>query len=316
MKNKKVNYKSFLKIGLSVVLLWAVYRKVDFHNLLDQLSQISLPILLLLLVLYTIGQLMSVRKWQVFIDEAGLTPNKKTVLRSYFMGMFVNNFGLGTVGGDVARSALIRPTKGKRAASFATVVADRIHGLATLLSIGAVSILIVKPAVLGGKAELLSLLCIFAMILGWWLGPIMLKKIFPKGHKYEEAAIYVASAFPHKAKPMITATIISVLFHSLQIYIVYLISKELNTGLTLSYLFATIPIVNAASALPISINGIGVREALYVALFSPVGLSNETAVAFGAVWILVVTIVSALGGLLFLGQFSEMKSKIETAEAN
>jgi uncharacterized membrane protein YbhN (UPF0104 family) len=45
-------------------------------------------------------------------------------------------------------------------------------------------------------------------------------------------------------------------------------------------------------------NGIGIREGLYTLFFLPLGVPGESAVAMGAVWILIVTSVSALGAFL------------------
>ena len=64
-----------------------------------------------------------------------------------------------------------------------------------------------------------------------------------------------------------------------------------------AYLFVTIPFVNILSTLPVSWNGVGVRENLYVAFLAPAVLSEEQAITLGALWIISVTICSAVGGI-------------------
>jgi uncharacterized membrane protein YbhN (UPF0104 family) len=63
-------------------------------------------------------------------------------------------------------------------------------------------------------------------------------------------------------------------------------------------LLVTIPVVNILSTLPISWNGLGVRENGYVFFLAPLILSREQAVAFGAMWLFAMTISSAIGGLV------------------
>ena len=63
-------------------------------------------------------------------------------------------------------------------------------------------------------------------------------------------------------------------------------------------LLVVIPFVNLVSTLPISWQGIGVRENAYVFFLAPAYLSREQALAFGALWLLAVTTASAVGGLL------------------
>ena len=63
-------------------------------------------------------------------------------------------------------------------------------------------------------------------------------------------------------------------------------------------LLVTIPVVNILSTLPISWNGLGMRENGYVFFLAPLILSREEAVAFGAMWLFAMTVSSAIGGLV------------------
>jgi hypothetical protein len=64
-------------------------------------------------------------------------------------------------------------------------------------------------------------------------------------------------------------------------------------------LLNTIPVVvNILSTLPISWNGLGVRESGYVFFLRPLILSHEQAIAFGAMWLLATTASSAIRGLI------------------
>lgn len=288
----------FFRVAVSLLFLVVVYATVDFGSLVDTLARITTRGALLIIALYVIGQVVSAVKWRIFITEAGISCGLGKTIRAYFFGMFVNTFGLGTVGGDVARSFALLPTKGQRAGALATVVADRVHGLATLLCIGALAILIVQPPVIGSSAPVLAIFAVLLITSFWCFGPGLLTRIFPAEHKYGTAAAMAGSAFPRTLRPFLLSTAISVFFHCLQIAMHVVIARELGAELSLGYLFATVPLVNVASAMPLTINGLGLREAMYLLLFVPAGVSRETAVAFGAVWIVSVTVVSAAGGLI------------------
>lgn len=313
----RVNLKFLLRLGISAVFLLLAYRAIDLATVLVTLKTLSLRTALLIVGLYAFGQILSSIKWRVFVQGVGIERSFPFTLRAYFLGMFVNTFGLGTIGGDVARSLALRPAKGQRAAALATVVADRIHGLMVLMAIGAIGMLLVHPAVLGFTPLLLSFMTVITLGLGWWFGPLLLKRIFPQNHHFGNAARLIAHAFHLKLLSFFFATLVSIIFHSLQIFMHFLIAHALNAQLSLGYLFATVPLVNAASTLPLSVNGIGIREYMYKQLFVPNGVSRETAVAFGAIWILAVTIVSAFGGFFLARiapeeeQTSEMNSEAE-----
>ncbi len=297
-RKRRKQITTLAKIGVSLFLLAVVYSTVDFKQLLKTLSAISAPTAAIIVGMYIFGQILSSLKWRIFLTNAGIKRSFSETLRAYFFGMFVNTFGVGTVGGDLTRSLAIGPAKGERAASLATVVADRVHGLTILISIGAIAVFIVRPPILGAYAPVLAILIVIGLITGWFIGPKILTLIFHKDHRFGGAALQAANAFPSEIKPLLQATAISFAFHCTQILMHIIIARELMTGLSNSYLFATIPWVNAASALPISTNGLGVREYMYILLLTPAGVTHETAVAFGAIWIVTVSLVSAICGPL------------------
>jgi hypothetical protein len=52
--------------------------------------------------------------------------------------------------------------------------------------------------------------------------------------------------------------------------------------------------------LPISLSGVGPREAAYVYLIGLFGLSREVALTFGLMWFSVVLVNGLLGGLFYV----------------
>ncbi len=309
--------KFLLRLAVSLLLLAIVYWNVDLPQLIEIFKRLSVTSVLALLVLYTAGQMLSALRWRVILENVKIHRSLSRLYQAYFLGMYVNTFGLGTVGGDVARSIAIQPKRGERAAALASVVADRVLGLAVLASIGAISVLIVKPKALGFTAEAVAIILVIVLTLGWWFGPKILLKLFSNEHRFRDAAEQIARAFPTRFRPFSQAVLIAAAFHCLQISMHLLLARALGVNeLSLAYLFATVPFVNIVATLPFSINGLGVREAIYVTLFVPVGVSHEVAVAFGAIWILTATVVSAVGGIVVAqnvtGQISEDPNLVPT----
>ncbi|MBL7662090.1 flippase-like domain-containing protein [bacterium] len=299
---RKLGLKIFLQLAISALLLVIVYRSSNFDKLLETLKSFSWMTALEISLVYALGQILSAFKWSIFVRQAEIGTKMLQIIRAYFLGMFVNNFGFGTVGGDVARSVALFPPQGKRAPAFATVIADRVHGLAVLVTIGAISAAIFKPAVLGPHPVVIGLTALATLILGWLIGPSILLKLFPGPHKLSRLAKSVRQAFPMQLNVVIPATAISALFHLSQIYMVYLIAQKLGAPLSFTYLLATVPVVNVITSLPISINGLGVRESLFLTLFSPMGTTNEQCIAIGALWLVAVTVVAAIGGVVIGAQ--------------
>jgi len=284
-------------------MLAIVAYSVSFDKLLATLSEIHPSTALIVILGYTVGQLMSSYKWWTIARSGGIEVSYPTALKAYFIGMFVNCFGsgLGTVGGDVARGILISQGQPKKTEGVAAVVADRIHGL-TVLSVIA---LITSQAFQSDRVPgwlLLALLGITtSLILGWVIGPWILTLV-PNETKLTKKLHQVAAIFPRDIKTLSLISAISVVFHCTQILLHGFMAYALGVSIPLAVLFVVIPLVNIASSLPISWNGLGVRENSYMFFLtaSPAILSNEQAAAFGAIWLLAVTVTSAIGGIVAL----------------
>jgi uncharacterized membrane protein YbhN (UPF0104 family) len=78
-------------------------------------------------------------------------------------------------------------------------------------------------------------------------------------------------------------------------------------------LLVSIPFVNVLSNLPISWQGLGVRENGYAFFLVPNSLDYEQALAMGVIWLFAVTSSGAIGGLLSLGLSDSVRSPVGRA---
>ena len=60
-----------------------------------------------------------------------------------------------------------------------------------------------------------------------------------------------------------------------------------------------VPLISLGGMLPVSVNGLGVREALYILLFGRIGVSTELAVSLALLYLAVTFVASLPGGLMY-----------------
>ncbi|RIL10075.1 MAG: hypothetical protein DCC75_05125 [Proteobacteria bacterium] len=135
-------------------------------------------------------------------------------------------------------------------------------------------------------------------MVAWFLGPAVLLRLLPAESPLRGKIQNITSVFSKHPRVLVPITLISICFHLLQISLHALMAYGLGADFPWSYLLVVIPMVNIVSTLPISWNGLGVRENAYVFLLTPGILSPEQALGFGAIWILSVTIASSIGGIV------------------
>lgn len=290
--------KRHIKIIFSLVLLGYVARSVDFGRLTRLMMSIPLTTVCILCGGYFIGQVLSSLKWWILARSCRLDTSFLDTLRIYFTAMFVNLAGIGTLGGDMLRGILIGSSQAKKTVGIATVIADRVHGLAVLAALGSVSIGVFSGGTL--PATFAVALCVLgaAIMLGWFIGPRVLLAVMPASSFLHQKTADFSSAFPTQPRTIMTITLVSLVFHLLQVSLHLSIASGLGIQVSVTTLLTIVPFINIVSSLPISWQGLGVRETAYKFFFVPTICSTEQAVAFGALWLLAITSSALVGGLV------------------
>ena len=313
-----MNTKSLLKLALSIIMVVIVLRSVNFQSLQATFRTMSPVTVILVIVGYTLGQLLSSFKWWTIAYSGGIKTPYPTALKAYFIGMFLNCFSFGMLGGDAARGILVAHGQPKKTEGIASVVADRVHGLIVLSCIALITSLIMGRDRVSSDLIQLLLFLVVGCTAGWLIGPWVLPKIpFIRTTKIGVKLQQVMAIFPRDIKTLSTITAISVVFHLTQISLHALMAAGMGITIPFTTLLLVIPFVNIVCSLPISWNGLGVREQAYTYFLAgdPAIVTSEQAVAFGAIWLLAVTVSSAIGGIVAImsGDLKGLKAPAQAA---
>lgn len=105
-----------------------------------------------------------------------------------------------------------------------------------------------------------------------------------------------------RSKPSKLAEImgVSLVYQGLHILTIYVLGLSLGIHVSLIYYFLFIPVVLAVGMIPVSLNGIGVREGAWVLLFNQVGVPAAEAFSMSVLTFMVLTFVSLAGGVFYL----------------
>ena len=86
---------------------------------------------------------------------------------------------------------------------------------------------------------------------------------------------------------------------AMNIAVYILLANALDISVPWGYYFLFFPIVTVITMLPISLNGLGIREGMFIYLFSTLGVPSAEALSLSLSWIFIVTCISLLGGVIF-----------------
>jgi glycosyltransferase 2 family protein len=94
--------------------------------------------------------------------------------------------------------------------------------------------------------------------------------------------------------------ILSFFFQFSVYFIVFLLSRAIHSDLPFIYFCTFVPLITLLEVLPISINGIGLRDAGYVFFFGSVGMSDIQTRSLALLFLGVSVSYSMIGGMVYL----------------
>lgn len=288
------------KIAVSVGLLAVLFYRVDAGEIVRSLQRADPASVAAALALYLAGQALSALKWRLLATAVGFEKSALSFVSYYFIGMFFNAFGFGTVGGDVVRALYLAGRGGQRTLALNTVLADRVNGLLVLLGIALVSLLSFRSYDLPAALYWSTVVLCAALLAGWRLAPIVVPRLFRAESRLRQLVERDLAPYWSDYRLLTGASFVSLVFHLSQIAILALLAGALGLRIPWSYVFIFGPLVNVFSAIPISLNGLGVREGGYVFFLAHIGLARESAIAFALLWFAVVLVSGLCGGVVYL----------------
>jgi hypothetical protein len=293
-------WKVVLKLLVSVGLLGYLLHRVDAGEIARTFLGADGRWLAAAFGLYLAGQVISATKWRMLARAVGFDPPLRSFLRYYFVGMFFNAFGLGTVGGDVVRALYLGGGPGRRALALNTVLADRVSGLLVLLVIALASLVCFHQYELPAALYWGSLVLSAGLLAGWQLAPILAPLVLPAGNRLRRLVEEDLEPYWRDWGLLGRVAAVSLVFHLSQIGSLALVARALGLAVPGSYFFIFGPLVNVMAALPVSWNGLGVREGGYVFFLAHIGIGRDSAIAFALCWFAIVMLGGLCGGCVYL----------------
>jgi uncharacterized protein (TIRG00374 family) len=316
----------WLRLAGSVALLGFLAWRTDWRQIAAAFAGLRVGLWLLAVGLYVLTQLVSSLRWRLLARPLGFSQPLGQFIAFYYVGMFFNLVLPTSVGGDVVRAWYLDGRSGRRGAAFLSVFADRVSGLLMLIAIACGAVAgspldlpwHVSWTVYGiGTAAALGLAMLFLLA-----RPNAKYKMQSAKGKMEAKSstarqpwrqrllnlpfalcILYFALFPSRRIFFVT-TFLSVVVQSGNVVLVWLVGRALGVTVPLSYYAILVPVVTLLTMVPISLNGMGVREWGTVLLLGSVGVDAAMALTLAFLWFATYSVVSLAGaGYYLLGRF-------------
>ncbi len=313
------------KLILSIGLLFYLFHKVNFHKLNDAVHHSDWRFLLLCIVLYGLGQVLSTYKWSLLIHSHGLKHPFQNLVEYYYIGMFFNLFMPSIVGGDAQRCYAVyrdeklqsgrQMPKGRLSQIISSVMMERATGLIAMIGLANIAYFFFFKNVPNEDSFLSSylpkvLLLLLAGTVAGFVFSLYIRlpdqesvehtRLFAKAiHSLKNIAIHF-KGYVQNPRLLSHVMIISFIFQTKMIILNALLGYSLGLSVPLGYYFIIVPLITICTALPISFSGLGVREAAYIYFLQFAGVNSAYAILLSLSVIFVVAVNALIGGIILV----------------
>lgn len=305
------NFTQIAKWAISIAILWVLTTSFDFVALSRSVLEANVGLLVLAWAIDFTSICLSVLRWRVSLAVQGIRASFPSLLNSTLVSGFLG-FLLPSFGEDAVRGYDLYKANASGGVNIAaSILFERICGLLGHVIVGTTALSlyhdritnrsVVHFALILYGCILVALFIVFSKSLSRWLVSLLrrwplLKAIGDKAESLTDAI----QLYRQNKVAWLKILGLSLVFQFSGFLYFYVIATALGVETGFSTFVLLVPIVIILSLMPISVGGLGVKEGLFVVLFTQLGVARESAFLTSAVGSTLHIAFVLLGGLVFL----------------
>jgi len=288
-------------IGSLVAVLLLIYwlSKQGWGEILAAIGRIPLGLCLLVLGVALISRIAVAIRWYVLLHSANSGISFGQTIRLTFAGLFASNFLPTTIGGDVVRLAGGLQLRLDGAVCAASLITDRLigmAGMATILPVGLIPLW--QAAIL--RSTLSSFDSLLPLGLAFGDSTTWMAKFWKRTKRLVQRILQVLSLWLRNPRALMGA-LLCTWAHMLFLFLaIWLLLTSMGEDMPLWLVGGLWSVVYFVTLLPISINGLGIQEVTLTFIFSNVGGVSVQGALTLALLIRTLMMLASLPGVVFL----------------
>ncbi|MFH0921987.1 MAG: lysylphosphatidylglycerol synthase transmembrane domain-containing protein [Fibrobacterota bacterium] len=290
------------------VMAWLLH-KSDLHAIGQQLREAHLSSFLLLFLFVVIGNLGQVLRWQALVQNIAGRVSFFRLLQFHMIAIFFQSFLPSSMTVEIVKGWLLsRVTDAKKA--YGSVLFGKFMGLFVLFVFFA-GLLLLQPGLILGKGYSGKLalgmglfLCMALVVFSKKVSRFLFARFewLSNNRWFLKAKAFREEIYNYRYAPQAVAKaiIFSVIIFLGSIISTYFSFRAVNFPVPFTACMITIPVIYVLMMLPISINGIGLREGLLLLFLKPWNLTVDALISSSILAYAVIYTLCLLGGLVYL----------------
>ena len=303
----KLFVKRIIQLLVSIGGFAYIFYKIPINEVIDNWNIGMTPWILAMLVAATLVMAIQANRWKGLSVQGPEIPFK-TYYAYTAMGYFFNNLLPTGFGGDAVKSLAFGKKFNQTSQSVSAVLLARIQGLLAMF----LCFFIALPFALS-KAEIplvytlimtaASLACVIFILLCLFSDKLPIPQFISNKFSFIGKLQNSLSIYRKHKKQILLSSLDSLWLQLLTLFIAYAYFRAVGVDIDISILVVFTSITIVISMVPISLNGIGVREGTQVALFTGIlGIPAPVVLSAGLLGYIPLLFQAAQGAIVLLAK--------------
>ncbi|MGB8364355.1 MAG: lysylphosphatidylglycerol synthase transmembrane domain-containing protein [Rhizomicrobium sp.] len=284
--------RAVLGVAIVTFLVW----RYDARSVLRLLAREQPGYFAAAVGVYVSTLVISAYRWRLLAAILQLYGPFTDFLAFRFIATFTNTVVPGVLGGDALRAIYLGRRNSRFGEAFASVIADRIVGLIGLFWLAAIAAIFLNDAGLSAVVTAPPIGIGLITLAAFLASPLVIRVVHMMPPRLGRYASFIVTYLEHPGA-LLTPLMLSVIVQSALAVCQYLLARGIGFNAPFSLFLFCVPIAGVFASLPLTVNGLGVREGAYLVLFSMAGVGRTNAIALGLLWF-VSTTLGALPGVI------------------
>jgi len=282
---KQKGFRLVMRLSITAALLAYLFKSVSWQTMLEALVHARLSGILVGLVVGSGGVVLSAYQWWGLLRAESIRFDLADLIKLYVVGITFNHFLPTGMGGDTFKAFYVGRESHNGIGAAGAAIMCRVTGFVGMLLLVFPVLFILHTRFTFTLILEFILLCLLVGIIV--VGTLLLTLMVPamsKSRWIQNRPIALLIGFGsalHKSlfrpRSMLGATIGGAVFWLIAVLNCYVYADALGIRGHLDFYFLAVPLVAIVACLPITINGFGVREGIFVYVFSFVHVTPTTA---------------------------------------
>lgn len=311
---KKNKLFVFLRILISLcllaLLLWL--GRDNFAKIGQLLSSVNISIFGLASALFLLSIVIMAWRLRLALIVQGSSFGVGELFSLTLIGLFFTNFMPTSIGGDLVKGYYISRKNKNKISSYASVFVDRVIGVFSLALIASIALVIgrqdIEHKFIFWTIGLLLVACIISALclmnkkllkkISSSLGILHLLRILRLDSLFKRAYEAISIYINYK-KTIFQLFALSLGSQFIAFFSMYILANSLSLYIPFERIILVMPIIIVLCMLPLTMNGLGLREWAFVFFFSS-NVGEAAALSFSLLYLAMFLLTSLLGGIIYL----------------